>query len=270
MARLADSGGEVTMRLGRLPRARDSRIPHLSALMAGASPPVTPVSLDYTKGMPSDLGMMLNNSEGDCAEAGYGHFLQVDSFLATGTMLTLPDSSIQALAVTQGLDPNDPGAFGGTILQALLTFLVRTGITMPDGSTQKLFAFVEVDPRNDADLNFATYQCGALYIGSNIPAYLRAYFAPGSTWDVQPSGDQSSIGGHCWLSAKYIPVAGRFQRGAISWGSADYEVTAAFWDQNVDECYALLSPEAITRNGGTFAGLAIPQWEQQMTALKAM
>jgi hypothetical protein len=205
----------------------------------------------------------------NCAEAAYGHFLQIDSFLATGSMLTLPDASIQALAITQGLDPSNPGAFQGTVLQSLLSLLVKTGITMPDGSVQKLFAFVEIDPRNDADLNFATYQCGALYCGSNIPKYLEAYFAPGSTWDVEPSGDQTSAGGHCWLSAKYRPVtAGRFQRGALSWGSYDYEVTPPFWDQNVDECYALLSPEAIARNGGTFAGLTIPQWEEQMQAVR--
>jgi hypothetical protein len=254
--------------LGRRPRERFSWVPHYSALIAGIQPPPAPSSLDYTKGLPADLGQMLNNSEGDCAEAGYGHYLQVDSFLATGSVLTLPDSSIQALAITQGLDPNNPAAFGGTVLQSLLSMLV-TGITMPDGTVQKLFAFVEVDPRNDADLNLVTYQCGALYVGSNIPTYLENYFSPGSTWDIDPSGDNSSAGGHCWLSAKYAPsLAGRFLRGAISWGSSGYEVTPAFWDANVDECYGLLSPEAITRNGGTFAGLTIAQWEQQMNGAR--
>lgn len=258
----------MTYRLGRLPRARNPHVPHYSALVAGTELTIAPASLDYTKGLPADLGMMLNNSEGDCAEAGYGHYLQVDSFLATGTMLTLPDASIQALAITQGLDPSNPGAFQGTVLQSLLSLLVK-GVTMPDGSVQKLFGFCEIDPRNDADLNLATYQCGALYVGSNIPRYLESYFTPGSTWDVQPGGDQTSAGGHCWLSAKYFPVAsGRFQRGAISWGSADYEVTPAFWDANVDEAYALLSPAAITRNGGTFAGLTIAQWEAQMNAIR--
>lgn len=253
---------------GKLPRARHAWIPHYSALIAGTTPAAAPASLDYTKGLPTELGEMLNNAEGDCAEAAYGHFLQIDSFLATGSMLTLPDASIQALAVTQGLDPSNPAAFQGTVLQSLLSLLVQ-GVTMPDGSVQKLFGFCELDPRNDADLNLATYQCGALYVGSNIPAYLEAYFSPGSTWDVQPSGDQTSAGGHCWLSARYRPVAdGRFQRGVITWGSYDYEATPAFWDANVDECYALLSPAAIARNGGTFAGLTVAQWEQQMNAIR--
>lgn len=253
--------------LGRRPRERLPWVPHYSALIAGTQPAIAPESLDYTKGLPPNLGDMLNNTEGDCAEAAYGHFIQVDSFLATGTMLTLPDTSIQALAVTQGLDPNNPAAFQGTVLQSLLSLLMQ-GVTLPDGSVQKLFGFCEIDPRNDADLNLATCQCGALYVGSNIPAYLENYFAPGSTWDVQPSGDQTSAGGHCWLSAKYAPVAGRFRRGAISWGSYAYEVTPAFWDANVDECYALLSPKAITRNGGTFAGLTVTQWEAQMNAIR--
>src|SRR6185437_10218272 len=122
-----------------------------------------------------------------------------DSLLATGSMLTLPDGFIQALAVTQGLDPANPGAFQGTVLQSLLSLLVDQGITMPDGSVQKLFAFCEVDPRNDADLNLVTFECGAVYLGFDVPAYLQSLFSAGSTWDVNPAGDHTSIGGHCIL-----------------------------------------------------------------------
>src|SRR6185312_7498452 len=69
---------------GKLPRARHAWIPHYSALIAGTTPAAAPASLDYTKGLPTELGEMLNNAEGDCAEAAYGQFLQIDSFLATG------------------------------------------------------------------------------------------------------------------------------------------------------------------------------------------
>jgi hypothetical protein len=254
--------------LGRRERARMPFVPHYSALIAGTQPMAAPSSLDYTKGLPANLGSMLNNTEGDCAEAAYGHFIQIDSYLSTGTMLTLSDASIQALAVTQGLDPSNPGAFGGTVLQSLLSLLVKTGITMPDGSTQKLFAFVEVDPRNDADLNLITYQCGAIYLGFDVPAYLKADFSPGSTWDVNPSGDQTLVGGHCIISPGYAPVTGGFLRRGISWGSPAYELTPPFWTTRVTECYGLLSPEAITRNGGTFAGLTVAQWDAQMNAVR--
>src|SRR5689334_15820786 len=119
------------MKYDRLTRTRDPRVPHLSALLAGIDVGAPPTELDYTTRLPPDLGVMLNDREGDCAEAAYGHFLQVDSFLATGSMLTLPDSFIQSLAVTQGLDPKNPGAFQGTVLQSLLGYLVSTGLTMP-------------------------------------------------------------------------------------------------------------------------------------------
>ncbi len=256
------------MKLGRLPRARNPTVPHLSALLAGAPQPAAPSSVDYTKGLPSDLGMMLNNSLGDCAEAGYGHFLQVDSFLARGAILTLADAYIERLYQTQGYVPGNPSTDQGTILQSLLSLLVTTGMVMPDGTTQKLFAFVEVDPRNDADLNLVTYQCGGLYLGFAVPRYLEAEFSPGSTWDVKPSGDQTIVGGHCVVSAGYSPAPIGFLRQIISWGSADYHMAPAFWTLRVDEAYALLSPEAITRNGGTFAGLTVAEWEQQMEAIK--
>lgn len=60
------------MKLGRLPRAYNPSVPHLSALLAGRrrllAPP--PPSIDYTQSLPSDLGMMGNDRLGDCVAEG--------------------------------------------------------------------------------------------------------------------------------------------------------------------------------------------------------
>lgn len=72
----------ATFKLGRLARSHDKRIPMLHTLMAGkALEPVVP-SVDYTKGMPSNLGMMKNDTLGDCTCAAFYHAMQVWSFNA--------------------------------------------------------------------------------------------------------------------------------------------------------------------------------------------
>ena len=49
--------------LGRLPRAHDPRIPHMSALLAGKTLPPPPAQVDYTKGMPKNLRSEEHTSE---------------------------------------------------------------------------------------------------------------------------------------------------------------------------------------------------------------
>ena len=84
------------MKLGRLPRTFNPRVPHLSALLSGKrlalAPP--PHSCDYTAALPADLGMMGNNSLGDCTCAALGHALQVWTANANPPIDTQPDSNI--------------------------------------------------------------------------------------------------------------------------------------------------------------------------------
>ena len=82
-------------KLGRLLRTYDPRIPHLSALRAGQTPPTPPASIDYTKGMPANLGMMLNDTLGDCTCAAVYHAIQVWSFNALKKIDTEPDSDVE-------------------------------------------------------------------------------------------------------------------------------------------------------------------------------
>lgn len=255
------------MKYGRLPRAFGPAVPHYSALKMGATPIVVPSSCSYTKGLPTLLGQMLNNLLGCCAEAAYCHANQVWSVAAGKPILTEPDSCVQALYETQGYVPGQPSTDQGTVLQSLLQYLVQTGAPLADGSRQKLLAFVEIDPTNEDDLNRATYESGGLYVGMNVPAYAeQALDTLGSTLDVNPTGDQSIIGGHCIFSAGYQPGLREF----ISYGCAAYAMTTAYWKQNVDECYALVSMEFVEANGLTLLGISPAVWEAQMQAIKGV
>ncbi len=79
--------------------------------MLAAKPtlPPPPAAVDYTKGMPTDLGMMLNDSLGDCTCAAYYHARQVWTF-NTGKMVTEPDGDVEDLYVKAcGYDPRKGG-----------------------------------------------------------------------------------------------------------------------------------------------------------------
>jgi hypothetical protein len=259
----------MNYKLGRLPRAYNPSIPHMSALLAGMTLAPPPAAVDYTLGMPADLGMMKNDSLGDCTCAAWGHAVQVWSFNGHPPMQTPSDADIETLyeracnfdpSQTQpdGSNPTDQGG----VEQDVLTYLLNTGL---DGN--RLAAFVEVDPRNLDDVKRSLYQCGVVYIGFNVPAYIVPPDVPPlSTWDWEPTGDQTIVGGHAVVLTGYDSAAKRFK--ARSWG-VSYDMTEAFFAQFVDEVYALADAQWITLGGISVAGLTLPQLEDLMTALKA-
>lgn len=261
-------------KLGRKPRRFDPRVPHMSALrlqaaLAGVTPEPPPASIDWSEGMAADLGVMLNNSLGDCTCAAYFHAMQVWSFHANPPMDTEPDSSVQQLYEQAcGYNPADASTDQGGDEQSVLSYLVNSGAPAANLAAGRhyLTAFIEVDPRNLTDVHSAIADCGVAYIGFNVPAYLMgSEAAAGDTWDIAPPGaDTSIVGGHAVILVGY-DAAGNFK--VISWGNP-YTMTPMFFAQYVDEVYALADPDWIESNGSTPAGLTLAQLREQMAALR--
>ena len=114
--------------LGRLPRAHDPRIPHLSALLAGKTLPPPPAQVDYTKGMPKTLGMMMNDTLGDCTCAAFYHALQVWSFNASKhkSIETEADGDVEKLyELACGYKPSQGGEGPGGNEQHVLKYLLN-------------------------------------------------------------------------------------------------------------------------------------------------
>jgi hypothetical protein len=238
-------------------------VPHYSALVAGRRQELTaaPPQIDYTRGMPADLGVMLNDSLGDCTCAGAGHARQVWTFNANPPMVAVPDAAVLTLYESAcGYVPWQPNTDQGGIEQQVLTYWIKSGF---DG--QELTAFVEVDPVNQEDVRQAIFDCGLVYIGINVPAYLEGLEAPGSVWDVNPGADNSIVGGHCVILAGYDALAGTYK--VISWGSY-YTMTAAFFTAQTDEVYGLVDSDWVAQTGQTPAGLTVLEWTAQMQALQ--
>jgi len=253
-------------RLGRLKRTYDARIPHMSALLAGRTVPPVPPEHDWTSGMPKNLGMMLNDTLGDCTCAAFYHALQVWTY-NTGTIETEPDNDVLKLyELACGYKPSAGGEGPGGNEQHVLTYILKSGApTGPEGQTRhKIAAFVEVDPRNTDDVKRSIYNCGVNYIGFNVPQYIvPPNGEPPSVWDVENTNTKI-VGGHA------VVLAGYDANGAhlISWGQL-YTMTWAFFAKYVDESYAIADASWITKKGTSPAGLTLAELEQQMKALMA-
>ncbi|HWD67978.1 MAG TPA: hypothetical protein VG227_08460 [Caulobacteraceae bacterium] len=257
----------ANFKLGRLARTFDPRVPHMSALLAGQVLPPPPPSADWTKGLPAHLGMMMNDTLGDCTCAAFYHAIQVWSFNANPPMVTASDPVVEALYEQgDGYNPAQGGEGPGGNEQHLLTYILKKGAPSPTGDGRvKIAAFVEVDPRSTDDVKRAIHHCGLVYIGFNVPAFLMPPNAPPpSVWDVEPDADNSSVGGHAVILAGYDAKGAR----VISWGQY-YTMTWAFFGQFVDEVYALADASWIEAKGMSPGGLSLAELEAQMQALKA-
>jgi hypothetical protein len=163
-------------KFGCLHRTYDPRVPHMSALLAGQTL-APPTSVDWTKGMPANLGMMLNDTLGDCTRVAVYHAMQVWTFNAGGKMVTQPDSDVEKLYVQAcGYNPRVPGEGPGGNKQHVLTYRLTQGAPIgPAGAGRSwISAFVEVDPRNTDDVKRAINDCGLA-----PPEYSCTCSAPG-------------------------------------------------------------------------------------------
>ena len=253
-------------KLGRTPRSYDPRIPHLSALLAGRTLAPPPPAKDWSTGMPAGLGMMLNDTLGDCTCAAVYHARQVWTFNAGGAagMDTEPDSEVLKLYEGAcGYRPNDPASDRGGNEQHVLTFWLRRGA--PIGTAKqadKIVAFVEVDPRNLDDVKRTIAECGVAYIGFNVPQNIMPQGGePPAVWTIDPS-NPPIIGGHAVVLPGYDPNGAM----VISWGQK-YTMTWEFFAKYVDEVYAIADNSWVKSTGATPAGLTIAQLEDQMRGL---
>lgn len=252
-------------KLGRLPRAFDPRIPHMSALGATRALPPPPISADWTTKLHQPLGLMLNDRLGDCTCAAFYHARQVWSANTGASQAADPDKDVLRLYEGAcGYRPADPDSDRGGVEQRVLQYLLKTGAPVGNGRTRdRIVAFVEVDPRNIDDVKRTIADCGLAYIGFNVPAsILPANAEPPAVWTVDPANSRI-IGGHAVVLPGYDPQGAR----VISWGE-EYAMTWEFFAKFVDEVYAIVDRGWAEATGKTPLGMTIAELEAQMQGLR--
>lgn len=223
------------IKLGRLPRKHDDRIPKYGAALNNAPLPPAPLTCDYTLGMPDDLGAMYNNSLGDCTIAALYHALQVWSNLTYHVPLTEPDVDIlKAYEEACGYNPANPSTDQGGVEQDVLAYAMNTGLPMGAGTDRhKITAYLEIDFKNLDDVKRAIYQCALVYIGIQVPQSVMDN-ADDVTVPWAAANNDVIAGGHAVILIGYD--LDFFY--CISWGKK-YKITHNFLAQYLGEAYAI-------------------------------
>lgn len=248
-------------RLGRCPRAFDPTIPHLSSLAMGAElyhpPPRVHWGLDAPK--PIEWGMMLNDRIGDCTIAAAYHAMQLWSAYGRERVLTEPDHFIdqtyRQFAGYDGTDATDNGAVEQDVLRQWLQHgvNVQEGVSekKPGPNVSKIRFFGEVDPRNHDDVQRTINDCGAAYIGFEVPQWLMEGEIA-RVWDIGPHGRDRIVGGHAVILTGYERGSGGdVVYDVVSWGRGDLKMTQRFFDAYVDEVYGCMHPWWVDATGHT-------------------
>jgi hypothetical protein len=249
-------------RLGRQPRSFRQNIPHFSSMRLmyrGAELRPLPDEVHNSKGMPSSLGLMLNDHLGCCTIAGLYHARQVWRYAAAQAMEAANESFVLEMyeKICNYVDGNEATDNGG-IEQHVLSYYVNNGIPTDTG-LDKLLGFVEIDPRALQDIRRCIAEAGLCYIGIDIPqAWTEAL--PGSTWDMTNS---PVVGGHCIILTGYDLVG----VDLISWG-LPFRMTWEAFTHACDEAYMLLDRAWIKASGLSPFDMTADQINSAMQPLK--
>jgi hypothetical protein len=248
------------LKLGRAPRIHNPAMPKMAMIRQGrpALPP-PPAAVHYAEGMPPDFGMMLNDSLGCCTAAAMFHAMQVWSFHGRSKEYIFPDDYVLKMyEAACGYVPGHPETDQGGVEQKVLAYCASPGVMIPQGRSI-IRAVIEVDVKDTEGVRHAINDCGGVYIGFDVPAWLMEGEPP-AVWST--GADTQSVGGH----AVFLPGYDAEGPDVISWGKL-YRMTWEFFTSRVDEAYCLAHPWWIDATGKTPAGLTEDQMREQMAAL---
>ena len=221
------------VKLGKKAARRDPRTLMLASYLP-QSLPAPPESVDWT-GKIGQLGMMMNDSLGDCTCAGAGHMIQSWTGNATGNPNILPDSEIlKAYEDVGGYRPGSQNTDNGAVEIDVLNYWRQTGI-----GGNKITAYAALQPQSKIELMDAVWIFGGAYLGVALPMSAQGQ----NVWSVPPGGprigtdgEPGGWGGHCVPAVAYSP------RGiaVITWGRVLW-MTWEFAAVYLDESYAIIS-----------------------------
>jgi hypothetical protein len=244
------------VKLGKQTAHHDKRVPMLSKYTAGLPSP--PAAANYDTKL-THLGMMLNNTLGDCTCAAVGHCIQQWTAEAQKKQVILPDADIEKLYEIVGhYNPKNPSSDRGAVEINVLNYWLANPV-----AGNQLSAFCALEPNNHQEVQDAVFIFGNCYIGLQMPVSAQTQ----TVWTVPPGGPTGqgapgSWGGHA------VPIVAYDARGltCITWGALKV-MTWQFWNAYCDEAYGLLSPDWV-KAGRTPAGFDWKQLEADMGDLK--
>ena len=165
-----------------------------------------------------------NDTLGDCTIAAVAHAITVYEGLISKLKVMTKQAVVRLyLHLTGGVD-------SGLDELTVLKYWQKHPV---DGD--RILAFARINPRNHDTIRQAVHLFGGVYIGFQVQENAAEDFENGRPWTVQPLTPD----GHA------VFVVGYDATGVtvLTWGGVQ-KGTWDWWDECVDEAYAILPPEA--------------------------
>lgn len=223
-------------RFGKHPPKHDYRtLRFKNYLEPGLAPP--PASVDvlsrvYKNLKISDPTMLFpidgNDTYGDCTIAALAHAVTTYRGLLGHKDIMASKAVVKLyFKLTNGID-------SGLNELDVLNYWRRNAV-----AHDKILAFASIDPKNHANVQHAVQLFGGAYIGFQVQQNCIQEFDAQQPWTPGPLTNE----GHA------VFVVGYDQDGVtvLTWGNTQ-RATWAWWDECVDEAYAILPPEAKDSN----------------------
>ena len=235
----------MAFKLGKLAPKRKLGLPSLGDFLDKATTwPAVPAK-GWEFAVPSDaLSILGNDVWGDCTCAGALHLIQAQSYNTGRPIQPTTEEALTLYTAVTGFNPN-AGPSGnnptdnGAALTDILSHWKGTGITAA-GQVHKIVGYASLDISSLAQMRYAAYTFGGLYLGINCPDACQQdttnwNFAPGlptDGWHCIVQLGQGSDGGHVDSWGINIPVSNSFILGYV------------------DEAYCIITEDWISKNSG--------------------
>ncbi len=221
-------------RFGKHPPKHDYRTLRFKSY-ATAALPAPPASLDvltraYDKLHTSDPTKLFpmdgNDTLGDCTIAALAHAVTTYRGLIGQKDIMAKSAIIKLyMHLTGGVD-------SGLNELDVLNYWRQHSV-----AKDKILAYVSIDPKNHTHIKQAIQLFGGVYLGFQVQQNCIQEFDARKPWTPAPLTQD----GHAVFAVGYDPKTVT----VLTWGNTQ-QGTWAWWDECVDEAYAILPPEAAT------------------------
>ena len=177
-----------------------------------------------------------NDVRSDCTIAALAHAITTYNGLV-GTENIMPEAEVIKLYLTM-----TGGLNSGLNMLDVLNYWRQHTV-----SDDNILAFVSIEPKNHTHVAQAVQLFGGVYLGFQVQQNCVQDFNAGRPWSPGPLTNE----GHAVFVAEYGPEGVT----VLTWGKTQ-QATWAWWDQCVDEAYAILPENAENIN---FVGFDIEQ-----------
>jgi hypothetical protein len=235
-----------TVRFGKHPPVRDYRTLRFRDYVT-AKLPAPPASFSALPRVFDHLGtqdlaalfpMDGNDTLGDCTIAALAHAITLNQGFIKKKPKIMSTAQVVKLYyhLTGGVD-------SGLAELNVLNYWRQHKV-----SADQILAYISVDPKNHEHVQQAAQIFGSVYLGFQVQAQCLQEFNAHKPW----TPGRLTKDGHAVLAVGYDPKG----LTMLTWGSSQ-EGTWAWWDECVDEAYAIVPPEA--KNPGFAPGFDVQQ-----------